>query len=74
MNTARTDIPRALRAVARFEADVAAIDDRLATLAAECPDAATFEAHPEVAWQRERRASCLAHVAALAAEIAAART
>ena len=65
-----TEIARILRAIDRHTAEIAEVDDRLATLAAQCPDAATVEAHPEVIWQRDRRASLVARVASLRAEIA----
>lgn len=70
MNTADTD--RTLRAIDRLAAEVAEVDARLATLAASCPDAATVEVHPEVIWQRDRRASLVARVDAFRAALAVA--
>ena len=66
-----TDTARTLRAIDRLTAEAAEVDDRLATLAAQCPDAATVEAHPEVKWQRDRRASLAARIAAFRADLAA---
>jgi hypothetical protein len=63
------DTARIARAIARFTADAAAIEERLATLRAECPSAAIFEAHPEVAWQRGRAASVDAMLVSLRAEL-----
>jgi hypothetical protein len=65
-----TDTARTLRAIDRLTAEVAEVDARLALLADSCPDAATVEAHPEVIWQRDRRASLVARVAVLRAEFA----
>jgi hypothetical protein len=58
------------RAIDRLTAEVAEVDARLALLDALCPDASTVEAHPEVIWQRDRRAALVARVAVLRAELA----
>jgi hypothetical protein len=69
MNAA--DTARTLRAIASYEADARIAAARIEAIRVTCPDAATFEAHPEVKWQRLGIEDCNDRIAAFRAALAA---